>query len=57
MPRLMDCAEVASLLKISKRGVQRLAFEGDLPHVYVGKLLRFEASEITRWVLSLRGTK
>ena len=54
MPRLMDCREVARVLNISRRGVHRLAVTGDLPHLYIGKLLRFDPSDVSVWVRSQR---
>ena len=42
--------DVAELLNISARQVRRLAAKGELPHVIVGTMYRFNRSDIERWL-------
>ena len=41
--------EVAEYLTISKSGVYRLVYKGDLPFKKVGKLLRFKRDDIEEY--------
>lgn len=43
---LLDVESTARLLKISVRGVYRLAAVGDLPCFRVGRQLRFDRAEV-----------
>ncbi|MFG2021106.1 helix-turn-helix domain-containing protein [Actinomadura geliboluensis] len=43
---LLDVEGTARLLKISVRGVYRLAAEGELPCFRVGRQLRFDRGEV-----------
>lgn len=46
-PRLLTLAEVAGLLRVSVRTVQRLAESGRLPVIRISrKMTRFEASDV-----------
>ena len=51
--RLLDCGEVARLLHLHPKTVERMAREGRLPAVKVGKRWLFRTSEIDRWMFSL----
>lgn len=54
MERLLTTREVAALLSVSKRTVQRLTAEGRLPPpVYVGQIPRWRASELSSFIESL----
>jgi len=48
--RLIRPAEVAEYLSVSIFHVYRMAREGELPHVKIGRAVRFRLSEITAWV-------
>ena len=50
---LLDCQETARLLHLHPKTVERLAREGHLPAVKLGKRWLFRASEIDRWMSSL----
>jgi excisionase family DNA binding protein len=50
--RLMTAAEVADeLLGVTARIVGDMARRGDLPHVRIGKYVRFRREAIVAWVL------
>jgi excisionase family DNA binding protein len=48
--QLLDTDEAAALLKIHPKTLQRLARAGEIYAIQVGKLWRFRASELNRWV-------
>jgi len=50
LPRLLDIEGVADCLGVSVRHVRRLVAERRIPFVKWGKLLRFDAVEIARWL-------
>ena len=50
---LLDCQDTARLLHLHPKTVERLAREGELPAVKVGKRWLFRASEIDQWMSSL----
>jgi len=47
---LLDSEEAAALLKIHPKTLQRMARRGEIPGIQIGKLWRFRASELARWV-------
>lgn len=49
MAPLLTPQEVAALLAVSRRTVQRLAESGELPHIRVGSQLRFSAASLADW--------
>ena len=49
-PKLMGIEEVADCLGVSVRHVRRLVAERRIPYIKWGHLLRFDPSEIDRWV-------
>lgn len=53
-PLLTD-REVAALLAVRPDTVRRWAARGDLPHVRLGRLLRFKPAEIDLWITSNAG--
>ena len=58
LPRLLDIEGVAVSLGVSVRHVRRLVAERRIPFVKWGKLLRFDAAEIARWLDAQRvGTR
>ncbi len=50
--RLLDSDEAASLLKIHPKTLQRMAREGRIAGIQIGKLWRFRASDLERWLAS-----
>ena len=51
--RLLDCGEVARLLHLHPKTVERMAREGRLPAFKVGKRWLFRTTHIDQWVSSL----
>jgi excisionase family DNA binding protein len=49
---LLDSEEAALLLKIDDKTLQALARSGQVPAFRIGKLWRFRASELDKWVRS-----
>jgi excisionase family DNA binding protein len=49
---LLDSEEAAALLKIDDKSLQAMARAGQVPAFKIGKLWRFRASELDKWVRS-----
>lgn len=49
-PTLMNIEQVAGLLGVSVRHMRRLVAERRIPFVKWGHLLRFDPSEVDRWI-------
>jgi len=47
---LLDSEEAASLLKIHPKTLQKLARNGEVEAIHIGKLWRFRASALNRWL-------
>jgi excisionase family DNA binding protein len=47
---LLDTAEAAALLKIHPKTLQKLARTGTVDAIQIGKLWRFRASALNRWL-------
>jgi excisionase family DNA binding protein len=47
---LLDSEEAAALLKIHPKTLQKLAREGKVCAIQIGKLWRFRASALNRWL-------
>jgi excisionase family DNA binding protein len=47
---LLDSVEAARLLRIHPKTLQRMARQGQIVGIHVGKLWRFRASDIEAWV-------
>ena len=47
---LLDSEEAAALLKIDDKSLQAMARAGQVPALKIGKLWRFRASELDKWV-------
>jgi len=47
---LLDSEEAAALLKIHPKTLQKLARQGELAAIQIGKLWRFRASALNRWL-------
>jgi len=56
-PQLMTVDDVADYLRIKASTVYEWAASGKLPGVKVGRLWRFERSEIEKWVRENRQGK
>ena len=48
--QLLDSDEAAALLKIHPRTLQKMARNGEITGVQVGRLWRFRASVINQWL-------
>jgi excisionase family DNA binding protein len=48
--RLLDSEEAARLLRIHPKTLQRMARNGDIRGVQIGKLWRFRASHLNDWM-------
>jgi excisionase family DNA binding protein len=49
---LLDSKEAAALLKIDDKNLQAMARAGQVPALKIGKLWRFRASELDKWIRS-----
>ena len=47
---LLDSEEAAALLKIHPKTLQKLARTGEIDAIQIGKLWRFRASALNRWL-------
>ena len=47
---LLDSEQAAKLLQIHPKTLQRMARNGELPAVQIGRLWRFRASALNRWL-------
>ena len=52
--RLLKPSEVALFLAVSERTVKRLTARGELPHVRVGRSMRFVMEDLLAYVASQR---
>ena len=50
LPRLLDIEGLAKHLGVTHRHIRRLIAERRIPYVKVGRLIRFDADEITAWL-------
>ncbi len=50
MEPLLDVQQVAELLRIHHKKVQRLARTGALPCIKVGAVYRFRAATLEKWI-------
>jgi excisionase family DNA binding protein len=48
-PLYIDLDEAARLLCVSRRTVERLIADGDLPHVKIGRRTLVRAAELSAW--------
>ncbi len=49
---LLDSDEAAALLKIHPKTLQRMARNGEITGIQIGKLWRFRASQLNQWMES-----
>jgi len=52
---LLDTQEAAALLKIHPKTLQKLARNGELEAIQIGKLWRFRVSALNRWLEEIAG--
>jgi excisionase family DNA binding protein len=52
---LLDSVEAAALLKIHPKTLQKLARQGDVDAIKIGKLWRFRTSALNRWLEEIAG--
>lgn len=48
--RLLDAAEVAEMLGMSRRWVEDATRRGEIPHVRLGRFFRYRAESVRGWV-------
>jgi excisionase family DNA binding protein len=48
--KLLDTQQAASLLGIHAKTLQRLARNGEIPGIQIGKLWRFRTSDLDNWI-------
>lgn len=48
--RLLDSSEAASLLRIHPKTLQRMARNGEIAGIQIGRLWRFRASVLNSWL-------
>ena len=53
--QLIDSDEAAALLKIHPKTLQKMARHGEIAAVQIGKLWRFRASALNRWLKKIAG--
>ena len=51
-PRLMGIDQVAAYLGLSPHTVYRFVSQRKIPHVKIGKLVKFDHLEIDKWISS-----
>lgn len=54
VPDLLDARAVAAMLGVHPRSVQKMTRHQGLPHLRLGKLLRYRRAEIDRWIRDRR---
>ena len=54
MDRLLDASEVAERLAVPVSWVRQESREGRIPHVRLGRYVRFSEDEVLAWVDSLK---
>jgi excisionase family DNA binding protein len=52
---LLDSEEAAALLKIHPKTLQKLARDGEIAAIHIGKLWRFRASALNDWIEKIAG--
>jgi excisionase family DNA binding protein len=48
---LLDSSEAAALLKLHPKTLQRMARDGEIVGIQIGKLWRFRASVLNSWLI------
>jgi excisionase family DNA binding protein len=52
---LLDSDEAAALLRIHPKTLQRMARRGQISGIHIGKLWRFRASDLDKWIRRIAG--
>ena len=52
--RLLDAAEVADRLGVPESWVRESARSGAIPHVRLGRYVRFDAADVEGWISSCK---
>jgi excisionase family DNA binding protein len=50
LDKLLSTNEVAAILGVSPRTVKRLVASRGLPHIRLGRMVRFAPADVYRWV-------
>ena len=53
-PKLWNVEDVAAFLRVRSKAVYRLVEAGDLPHLKIGRRVRFEPAAIERFIRCCR---
>ncbi len=51
-PRLLTIQQVAAYVGLSHHTIYRFVSQRKIPHVKLGKVLKFDRTEIDRWIAS-----
>ena len=54
LPKLIDIKTLAEHLHVGERHIRRLVFEGRIPYVKWGHLVRFDEDEVIDWIRRCR---
>ena len=54
MIRLVDAQQLADALGVTRRIIYRWTEEGTLPHLKIGRLVRFDEAAVEAWLASHR---
>jgi excisionase family DNA binding protein len=54
---LLDSQQAAALLRIHPKTLQRMARQGEIAAIHIGKLWRFRASTLNEWLDSKAGLR
>lgn len=52
--RLLTPDEVADMLRLARKTVIVMAREDRIPHIRIGRFVRFDPTEIDRWIKAQR---
>ena len=52
MTRLLDYPEAAKLLGLCERTIASLKAKGEIPHIKIGKRVKFSEDSLQRWLSS-----
>lgn len=50
VPRLLNPQQVAAYLDLSIHTIYKFVSQRKIPHIKIGKLLKFDRQEIDRWI-------
>lgn len=53
--RLLTAAELAGMLRLSPKTIQRLTGRGLLPCIRIGRSVRFAPGDVARWLEARKG--